>query len=279
MKTRTLCTLALLFMVGCSSLPKGPAPETNLNHRTTAFHNMGNKCVSQREFQKALTFYGKALSIHASVDDQAGVARSLLSMGQVFLCREDAFGAETNYHSASLAAVGSQRSDLWIRAQCGLAKAQVLRRNYDEAMDILMTAKAKGLPTNQGAQAVWWHDLGVVSSKQEDWAQAQASLQKALALNEATNNRQGIAGDCYSLAVVHQDQGKFQEALPFARRALSQDKATGQAAAVAQDLTLLALLSDALADHEASRDYRRRAIMAWQGLGRKDLADELASQP
>lgn len=261
-KILLMMLLVGLGTAGCSSLPKQPAPDTELNNRSAAYHRLGHKAYHAGDYTKAIVYYHEALKIHASVDDGAGVAHSFHSLGQAYLGLADLPQAENNFLTSLEATRPLSRPDLQARAYCGLARVQLEKDDPENAKSWLEKASALPLDESSPERAVVWHDLGVVQAELGDRTGAEEHLRLALDLHEKLNNKAGIAADCYALALMFEAAGNHQAALTMARRALSNDKSAGNAKGVAQDLKLLGILSEQQGEEETARDYNRRAELA-----------------
>lgn len=261
-----LILVALLCLAaGCSSLPKGPPPATELNSRTSVLHKLGLQHYQAGRYVKAEAYFDRALGIHAAVDDRAGVALCYLSKGRVALARGNARQADLLFEQAVRSLADLSRPDLMAQALGGRAVVQETAGGLAEAEALLRQALALPLESASRERAVLHHDLGSVLMQTGDYPAARVELEAALSLHEAQNDRQGIATACYTLSLWHEAAGDFSTALASARRALDNDKAILHARGVAKDLELLANLHRKLGDDEAAADYHRRATLAREG--------------
>lgn len=258
-----ILSLGFAMFAGCSSLPKGPPPTTELNSRTSSFHKLGREHYRAGRLAKAEAYFRKALAVHADMDDQPGVALSFLSLGRVQLAGGDVGAATRSFTEAGRSAVG--RPDLQVQVLTGQASiAQHLGQNV-RARALLQEALTLPLAEGGRIRAVLYHDLGTVFRTLGDPTEAEKYLDASLQNHEARHDRQGIATACYSLALLSGDTGNLTCALAFARRALENDKVAQNVRGIAKDLVLLAKLHRENGDDDAAAGYQRRLELS--GLG------------
>ncbi len=255
----------LILAAGCSSLPKGPPPVTELNSRTGSLHKLGREHFRAGRLDKAEAYFDRALTLHAAVDDEAGVALCFLSKGRVELARGHHDEAQVDFRQAMVSASHAERHDLTAQALGGLAAVQLDAGNSEDAVSLLNEALSLPLADGCRERAVLLHDLGSARLQRRETEAAGSALAEALARHEANHDKQGIATVCYTLGLLREATGDRPGALAAARRALAQDKAIQNARGVRQDLQLLATLHERQGDAEAAADYRRRAALASQG--------------
>jgi len=81
----TVALLLLAALAGCSSLPRSPERVTALDTRAEAAYQAGLRQHHEGRHAQAVTYFERALAMHASVDDRAGTARALASLGRARL--------------------------------------------------------------------------------------------------------------------------------------------------------------------------------------------------
>lgn len=273
--TSRLVTLLLLLMlgVGCSSLPKSERVTARQERAELTFQS-GLRQYRGGRYEQAAALFQQALAMHAAVDDRAGTARALASLGRSRLALEELDLAASDFQRALDAARGLDRPELEAEALGGLAAVALETGRPDDARHWLEAGLALPLTDPSSARAVLLHDLGMAHRDLGDAAAAEGHLRRALAMHEALGVHLGVAADCHALAVLLADRGDLAAARDLARRALSRDKAGENPPGVAADLTLLGRLAWQDDDHAAAADYYRRAQLAWSALGRAQLAAE-----
>ena len=275
-QTARLMLLALVFTVGCSSLPSAERT-TALETRADATYQAGLRQYRSGRYTQAAACFEQALAMHASVDDRAGTASALASLGRARLALGELDGAAASFQRSLAAAEGLRLPELDAEALGGLGAVALERRQADDARTWLEAALALPLADPGPERAVLLHDLGLARHQLGDHAAAVAHLRQALAMHEALNNHLGVAADCHSLAGLLAEDGDLEAAVALAHRALSRDKARENPPGVAADLMLLGSLKLRQGDADAAAGYYRRAELAWSALGRADLAAEAAA--
>nr|MEE4268658.1 tetratricopeptide repeat protein [Candidatus Krumholzibacteria bacterium] len=260
----------LVGLSGCSSLPRNPLQESATGRRTYSLHELGSKHLQAGQTAKACVFFERALALHAAVDDQAGVARALASLGRCRLALGHLDQAQADFGNALEAIQGLPSPQLAGQAMAGLGEVALHRQDPREARSWFEKGLRLPLADPGLERAILLHDLGAAMLALGDLAAAQIHVDQALAMNTRLRNPLGVATSCYSLAIMQVKQGDLDEAAKLARRALQNDKKAENPPGIAQDLSLLATVSLAQGKTEAGRDYYRRAQLVWQSMGRPE---------
>jgi tetratricopeptide (TPR) repeat protein len=273
-----MATLLLLALAGCSSLPRSPERVTALDTRAEAAYQAGLRQHHEGRHAQAAAYFERALAMHASVDDRAGTAEALASLGRARLALGEHDLATAAFQRARDASRGLQRPDLEATALGGLAAVALDQDRPDDARTWLDAALALPLQDPGPERAVLLHDLGIAHYRLGDPAVAETHLRAALSMHEAAGDHPGVATSCHALARLCAATDRLDEALDLALRALARDKASEHPRGVAADLTLLAELSERLGRTDDAIGYHRRAELAWTALGRADRAAAAAER-
>ncbi len=278
--TGVLVMLAVMLfgLSGCSSLPRNPVQESLTSRRTYSLHELGSKHLQAGQTAKACVFFERALALHAAVDDQAGVARALASLGRCRLATGLLDQAQADFQNALHSVRGLPYPELTGQAMAGLGEVALHRKDPQVARSWFEKGLELHLADPSLERAILLHDLGAALLALGDLAAAQTHFDQALAMNTRLRNPLGVATNCYSLAKMQEKRGDLVEATKLARRALRNDKKAENPPGIAQDLSLLATLSLAQGNREAGRDYYRRAQLVWQTMGRSEKAEEIAQK-
>lgn len=271
-----LLVFCVAGLLGCSSLPKHPVQNSELDSRAASFHKLGNKHFRAGQYEKAGACFEQVLVLHASVDDRPGVARAFSSIGRVHMALGELGLAEADFQQAHDATRGLQRPALEAQALGGLGAVELRRQHPQDARVWFEMALELPLTDPGNERAVLLHDLGSAYWKHGDTASAESCFRLALSMHESLGDPLGIAAACYSLAMLHKAEGNREQAMRLARRALTNDKRAENSHGVAQDLTLLGSLASRGGAVQKATDYYRRATLAWRALGRIDKAEEIS---
>jgi tetratricopeptide (TPR) repeat protein len=258
---RVLILWSLAGLLGCSSLPDHPVPESEAG-RTAALHQAaGSKHFQAGRFAKAGAFYERALAHHASVDDQPGVVRALTALGRCRLAQGQVDQAERHFQAALAAARRLPHTDLKAGVMAGLGEAALHRGDPGTARTWFETGLDLPLDRESVQRAILLHNLGAACWDLGDLDRAAELFQQALAMNSALHNPLGVAANCHSLALLEAEKGNLDRARQLARRALTNDKKAEYPPGIAQDLELLGSLAHRAGDAQTGDDYRRRAAL------------------
>lgn len=279
MTSRMACllALALMFLVGCSSLPRSPERVTDLDARAATTYQAGLRQYRNGRFAQAAICFEQTLAIHASVDNRPGTAQALASLGRARLALGEEDAASAAFQRSLDAARGLDCPGLEAEALGGLAAVALNQDRVADALIWLETGLALPLAEPSAERAVLLHDLGMALHQEGDAVAAEAHLRQALAMHESLNDPLGVAADCHSLAGLLAEAGDLDAAADLARRALSRDKAEENPRGVAQDLSLLGLITARQGETVNAVGYFRRAELAWTALGDQDAATDAAA--
>ncbi len=273
-----LFVFSLSCIIGCSSLPKRPVNDSELDFRADSFQKLGNKKFNAGQYHDATVYFQQALAVHASVDNRSGVSQSLSNIGRVQLALELIESAENFFHRALKSSEGLQKPHLTAQALGGLSAVELQRGAPLISMGFLEEALALPLLNPGLERAVLLHDQGVAYQKLSNPEASEIAFQQALNMHESLQDPLGIASDCFSLAKLNESRGHIDKALKLANRALANDKKVENPPGIAQDLTLLGSLASQKALPEQAIDYYQRAQLAWQAIGQPEKAAKVNSQ-
>jgi len=264
MQRLAIVALFLSTIGGCSSMPRKPQPDTELNTRTSSLHKLGRQHYQAGRLDKAEAYFDQALKTHAEVDDQAGVALCFLSKGRVHLARGESEKAIAAFNQAALSAENLKRPDLIAQTRCGLAAVEMKNENPSGALAILEAALTLPLPENSRENAVLNHDLGSALLQLNNPTGAMPRLLESQRIHTTNKDRQGLATTSYSLALAHEQTGNLSAAITAATQALTHDKAVFNSRGVHQDLVLLESLHRKNGDPTRAAIYHRRLLLLIQ---------------
>ena len=268
----------LLLMAGCSSLPKETVQKTPRNTRAASFLELGHQQYRAGQYQKASLSFEKALASHASVDEGAGVAKSLSGLGRSQLALDQLDDAESSFNQAFQATRDLGQPQLAAEALGGLGAVQLHRQQPGNALTWFEKALELPLEDPGSTKATLLHDSGSAQLKLGNKTAAEEFFLMALAMHEPLRDLTGIATDCYSLALMHEADNNYVPAMEYARRALSHDKRAENSTGIALDLTLLGSLAEASGDNDQAMDYYRRARLAWKSLGQTEQVNNINAE-
>ena len=283
MKTKPILTLYALYfvvMTACSSNSAPPEEVNLIRNKAADFTKFGNQYYEQAQFDQALSFFQLALQNNILIDNQAGSAASLNSIGKSYMAKGDDASAEQAYLEAQDMGNQLKSSELLLQATNNLAEIKFLRGATEEAIQDL-TQAIRGKETLQTREmAVLYHTLGsayrkkaVALSKTENTPEAQnyftlalTQINKAAEINQQLKLYQELASNLYMSASVQSHLGDYGKAQETALLALSNDRKMENSLGIAQDLRLLGDISSRTGENKAAFEYHFRAYRIFQAL-------------
>ena len=123
------------------------------------------------------------------------------------------------------------------------------------------------LPADSPRQAVWIHQLGILTQERGDYDEAIRHYQRALDISERLGDQAGMAASYHNLGVLAQERGDYDEAAHQYQRALDISERLGNQAGMADSYGQLGNLARLRGDYdEAARQYQR-ALDIFERIG------------
>jgi len=226
----------LLAVSGCSSAPDPPEEIVKRQNQGATYADFGNAYFAQGQYPRALYFFQLALNEHQAVDNEAGVCRSLNSIGSVYLAAGRLESAERNFADALALAEKLEDPALLSLSHNNIGELSLRREETAEAAEAFGRALDFTDSGDRSREAIIRHNLGVALLRQDSLEDAEASFRAALALNEAEGRKSEQAANWYMLAALRSRGGDYPEAAVYARRALELDKQMENSLGIAKDL-------------------------------------------
>jgi tetratricopeptide (TPR) repeat protein len=238
------------------------------------------RCFSEQgQAPQAIVYYQQELAILQQLEQTQGVQREI---GTVYTDLADALTKMGSYTEAKRAyeqsleidqkTGGDSRGEAVTQGQLGTLA--LLQGNLAEAEQRYQAALASFQNFNEpGTEAIYWHQLGVVYEKAQQWEAAERAYRQAAHLEEAQGHLQGAAQTWNQLATVTRMMGKGVEAEAWYRKAIEVDKQFGNAKEIAGHLNNLA----DLLQNQPDRLTEARQL-AEQALGIKQTLDPATAE-
>jgi len=192
--------------------------------------------------ENALLFYDAAASAARRCDEQTTVAQALSNKAAVLIEAGDLSLAETLLNEAQLAC-----------RKPGSATAMILNyravlsmkaRRYDEAWAFLDKAESSGAETPSTVAATIRFTRGKIRMWTGDYEQALDLFQQALERDRRMGFARGMADDLLAMADVHERMGHNEDALDCLERGLKIHALMGRRQIVMDNLDRLASLAE-----------------------------------
>jgi len=115
------------------------------------------------------------------------------------------------------------------------------------------------------------HESGVSAYYRSDWRGALSAWERRLALEEARQNRAGMAATLGNIGLIYDSLGDYPKALEYQERALKLNEELGNRAGVARTLANLGSIYRSLGDYPKALSFRERALKLAEDLGRLNI--------
>jgi tetratricopeptide (TPR) repeat protein len=156
--------------------------DTSVKDKIAIFYNLlGNIAWEQRQFDKAIAYYQKALHIFEAIGDDYSAATVYFQLGNVALEQNSFDKAAANYQKA----------------------LQI----FETAGDFYKAASS-------------YNNLGIVAQQQRHFDDAITFYRKALEIYEAIGDEYSTASNYHNLAIIAEEQGNLEDAINFYYRSL-----------------------------------------------------------
>ena len=192
-------------------------------------NNMAVVYYDQGDYEKALEYHGKALSIRERVlgAEHLNTATTYNNLANVYYAQGD-YEKALEYHGKALAirerVLGSEHPDT-ATTYNNLAIVYDDQGDYEKALEYYGKALAirEGvLGSEHPSTADTYNSLALVYDDQGDYEKALEYHRKALAIRERVlgSEHPSTARTYNNLAIVYEDQGDYEKALEYYQRAL-----------------------------------------------------------
>lgn len=266
--------LSFLLLCACSSAPQNPGEVYDLRNRSESQLDLGNKEADRGNYETALLIVDEARRIAVSVDDQGLRIRTGLSRGNMLFALgrgEEAAVAWENAleeaerlgHPELVAVSRVHKARGRLLSDGGAASAQAVREEVNGEMavikDTLYTAFA-------------YMVTGLAEKELGRYAEAEAALNRSLAIHEKARNLEQAAYDWYLIASFRSLAGNYNGARQALESAMALDRRVENSYGLATDWRALGdVLKKAGQSEEARQAYLRSAEI-FRALGNDDEA-------
>ena len=239
-------------------------------------HQLGLVLQNKGDYDAALDWYRKSLTILEQIGDRAGSARCYHQLGIVAHLKGD-YDAALDWYRKSQPIL-EEIGDCAGVAASYHQQAMVVQEkgDYDAALDGYRKSLAIAEQIGDRAGAgMTYHQLGVVAQLKGDYNQALDWYRKSLAVKEQIGDRAGAAASYHQLGMVAQLKGDYDAALDWYRKSLAIAEEIGDRAGVAASYHQLGTVAQDKGDYDAALDWYRKSLAIAKEIG--DRAGEATS--
>ncbi len=129
-------------------------------------------------------------------------------------------------------------------------------------------AKEKNLDGDTYAKVLG--NIGIVYQYLSEYPQALTYLQKALAINEESGSKNGIANNLGTIGIVYSNLSDYRQALSYYQKALAIYEEIGSKNGIASNLTNIGLVYWNLSDYPQALTYLQKSLAISEEIGSKN---------
>lgn len=257
--------LASTLLLCCCSTTRQTKPE--IAERTDQLIRKGIRAAQQQDISEAELFFAEALTISASIEDQASMTRVLINQARLYRLNNMIEKAS----KAIDAAMAINRSETAFNSELAYEKAllELAKGNHKGARQWADQAVANERGMLAGVRLNLLARIMLIQAEQP------AALKTALEALQQNRKNDLIEEEGNSLRLIgsiYRDQNRLDQSKQFLEEALRLDKTIGKSAKIASDLEELAKTCLQAGQPSLSISYLQRAQIVNQSGGRLERA-------
>jgi tetratricopeptide (TPR) repeat protein len=269
---------------------RGNEKSSFLNKKSSTLGNIGVVYMQRSEYDKAIEYHYKSLSIFETLGDKSKMASTYGNIGNVYY-------AQSNYPKAIECLTKAQKIFEEMGNKDGVAIQYVNLGNiytdqsdFSRAIDAYSNAQKvfKEL-NNKNSEAVTVGNIANVYLKQSDYPKALDYYFKALKITEELGNKQSQAINLGNIGTLYEEQGNYEKALSYYRSALKISEEIGDKDKISSSLGNIGMIyldqsnvarQDSVSERffKSAAEYFFKALKMTEELGDKTgMARNLAN--
>ena len=230
--------------------------------------SQGEQLVESKQFDEALSYYQEALQLYRKLGDQAEIASTLITIGNVFQGLEHYDQALSSYQEALTISEQINNHVSQASALGGLGETYLSLGDYQQAIDYLQA----GLTIQQqigdaNGEAFLLANLGNSYQSLGHYQLGIDYFQRALKIQREIGDHKGEAASLTSLGNNYQSLGQYPRGIDYFQRALRIQREIGDRKDEAASLSSLGSAYRALAQYQRSIGYFQQALAIQDGIG------------
>ena len=273
-------TIAFIFLLAsCSSVPKRPAEVFSIQSMADTLIGQANKEADQANYAEAEIILNEALRLAVTTDRPALRIRVKLALANVQYSLGRTAEAEKIWREAENEAKFGQEQLLASACRIYRARSLLLAGRVDpEETLALVHAEQGNLKQDKQLLAVSWTVKGMAEKELGRYAEAERSVNNALAIHTKENYLEQAGYDWYLIASIRSVSGNYRGANQALNRALHYDRRAENTFGLAMDWAAMGDVYRKLEnENSAARSYRRSAEI-FRAMDKHDHAREVESR-
>jgi two-component sensor histidine kinase/Tfp pilus assembly protein PilF len=251
-----------------------------LKNKSSALNNFGIYHYSNGNYEKAIEYYLRSLSLKKKINDQKGIASVYNNLGGIydnkgnssraldyylkaFKIRETKYPNDLKGLSISLNNVGQSYYN-----QGDTEKAQFY---FEKSLEINPKAK------DNYAKAAILNNIGVIYSLQDDFENAFIFFEKSLKIKQKIGDQKGRVISLNSIGALYKELGKYKEALDYFNKALNISQENNNKDGLSRTLNNLAEVSYLKGDFTQANEFGSESMLLAKGLQKPLLISDAAN--
>ncbi|MDR1239646.1 MAG: hypothetical protein LBK27_06005 [Treponema sp.] len=278
---RALLFAAPFFVFACSTAPRGPVEIFDLRRMAESQMELANREADRGVYDAALLLLDDARRIAVSADDPSLRVRTGLSRGNVLFALGRGEEAAFAWDAALVEAEASGLRELAAVSRIHIARGALL--SAGEGADIAalredIHRELARVKSDDFYTAFGWVTAGLADKTAGRYADAEASVKKALGLHEKGRYLEQAAYDWFLIASIRSLAGRYPAAREALNSAIALDRRAENSWGLATDWRALGdVFGKEKKAGEARAAYRRSAEI-FRSLGMDDAAADAESR-
>jgi signal transduction histidine kinase len=232
-----------------------------------SYYNMGYAYYKKSDYQKALTYYPKAITILKQTNNQAVLSRRLNDVGLVYLATGDYPKAlDCYFQSIQIKEViGDKRG-----TAIGYNNIALIYRRQ-ENYDLALAYHEKSLKIGQEIKDAYvtagtFNNIGLIYKAKGEKELALTYYQKALEIREQTKNKRGISSAQNNIADMYREMGQYTLSLKYYQKNLEILNTIDEKKVLIENYNGLAKTYLALKNYPQALDYAQKGLTIAQQI-------------
>ena len=229
--------------------------------------SQGEQLVESKQFDEALSCYQEALQLYRKLGDEAEIASTLITIGNVFQGLEHYDQALSSYQEAL--AISEQINNQVSQASAlgGLGETYLSLGDYQQAIDYLQPALTIQQQIDDAkGEALLLANLGNSYQSLGQYTRGIDYFQRALRIQREIGDRKGEVASLSSLGNAYRALAQYQQAIGYFQQALPIQDQVGDLNGKVDSLSSLGRLFYSLKQYEQSIASYDTAIKIYQEL-------------
>jgi len=233
-------------------------------------NRQGNSQRLQGNYREALAQFSIAQKIAEQIGDQAGIAATLINIGDVHALQSN-YALALEHYQKSLAISEAIGNKAGIASGLrGIGIVHTYRGNFAQALEQLQKSLAISEAIgNKDEIGRTLSNIGTAHLAQGNFVQALEYYQKSLALSEPSGNQDWVRGTLTNIGSVYNRQGNYTQALEIYQKSLALNEAAGDKRGIARALGNIGTIYGAQGNYTQALEYHQKTRILMEALGDK----------